>query len=149
MKALRVWLLVLLAVLLPVRGAVAAAMLCAPAGVGTQSEVLVTDRALGHHGADKVAAGHHENVAHDHGSHDHGASAQADATDADTQSGNGSGGTPDKCNVCSSFCSVTSLVSAVPTLPLSSLTASTVYPAPAAPAIAFLSDGQDRPPRSI
>jgi hypothetical protein len=148
-KALRVWLLLLLAVLLPVRGAVAAAMLCAPAGVGTQTEVRVIDRALGHHGSDTTGGGHHEHASHDHGTDDHGLSAQANAGDEDTQGDNASGGTADKCNVCSSFCSVTPMVSAVTTLPLPLLTASTVYPALGSPAIAFLSDGQDRPPRSI
>ncbi len=149
MKILRFWLLMLLAVLLPIRGAVSAAMMCPPAGVGTQSEVRGMNHPMGHssvHHGEPAMAGHHDHAAHDHGSH--GNPATVDAAGADDQ-GTGPTGSVDKCNVCSAFCSVTPLVSSALTVlePLAS--APTVFPALSAPVPAFLSDGQDRPPRSI
>ena len=144
MKALRVWLLLLLAVLLPVRGAVSAAMLCPPAGVGTQSEVRVMNHSMGHHG-DASASGHHDHAAHDHGSD--GTPDQIESIGAEVQDA-GPSGSADKCNVCSAFCSVTPLVGSAPTVPEPSPVVSRVVPPLSAPVPAFLSDGQDRPPRS-
>ena len=57
MKHFRLWLLLLLAVLLPVRGAFAAAMFCPPAGVGTQSEVRAPGHAAGQHATADVVMG--------------------------------------------------------------------------------------------
>ena len=71
-KALRPWILLLLAVLLPLRGAMAAVMLCPPAAIGTQSEVRVSGQPLDHHGSDQGVEVH-DHAAHGHGVHDHGA----------------------------------------------------------------------------
>ena len=60
MKTLRLCILLLLAVLLPVRGAVAAAMMCPPAGSGSPHAM---------HGSGEHAGHHHEHApraAHDH-----------------------------------------------------------------------------------
>ncbi|HEV8690805.1 MAG TPA: DUF2946 family protein [Ideonella sp.] len=119
MKLLRVWLLILLAVLLPARGVVAAAMLCP---VGSHAAV-VHEQALAlddHHG------GHHDKQ-HDHG---HGSVA-------------------DTCNMCSAFCSMAPLASSAPApLPVLDA-ATTVFPETSAPVARFQSDGPERPPRSI
>ena len=127
-RIFRIWFVVLLAALLPVRGAMAAAMLCPPAGVGTQSELRLMatdDQAVGH---DHAVDGH----AHTHASHsDHG------------QSGT------DKCNLCSAFCSITPLLSAMPSVPQPFDLMAASFPDLSAPAPSFLSDGQERPPRSI
>jgi hypothetical protein len=128
MRNIRTWLLVLLTVLLPIRGAVAGAMLCPVAGSGVQSEVILHGEKIGHHAE-------HESMPHDHGvgHHDHGGSA------------NGS----DKCNVCSAFSSVTPLVSNLPTPFLAPDIAGASFPDFSAPATSFLRDGPERPPQRI
>lgn len=131
MKVLRIWLLVLLAGLLPVRGAAAAAMLCPPAGVGTQSEVPLMDhQAVGHDHQDGTAASV-QHVHDDGAQHDHGLSGQ------------------DQCNLCSAFCSLTPLVSEHAGVAEPRDLATNRFPGFSAPAPSFLSDGQERPPRSI
>jgi hypothetical protein len=145
-KFLRVWLLVVLAVLLPVRGAVAAAMLCPPPGAGTPSERLVASAAF--HAQD---AGLHAVEQHDHaadGHHDHAGSAHHGLASGDGHHDHAST-EHDKCNLCSAFCSSVPLPSesgGVPE-PLNLSTAS--FPDLAVPAPSFLSDGQERPPRSV
>ncbi|NUZ08495.1 DUF2946 family protein [Piscinibacter koreensis] len=137
MKTLRIWLLVLLAVLLPVRGAMAAAMLCPPSGVGSQSELRMIDGSVAaHHGIDTQAQ-----PAHDHAQHGHDSSSDA--------GGELSSGGEDKCNLCSAFCSVTSLVSSPPVALTPGDLATVAFADLFAPAPSFLSDGQERPPRSI
>lgn len=113
MNRARVWLLLFLAVLLPVRGAVAAAMLCALAPPAQ-------------HGQMQHAEGH--------GGHHH----QGSATPA-----------ADKCNLCAASCGLTPLPSQPPSVaaPLEGAAAS--FPEIDAPPVSFLSDGQERPPRSI
>ena len=127
-RALRVCLLVLLAVLLPVRGAVAAAMLCAASAQGMHSEL----RAQDHRG---------DHAATDHGvAHDHASGAYDDGRPH---------GSSDKCNLCSACCSTPPLASEVPTLPGPIELAAVRFPALQSLAPSFLSDGQERPPRSI
>ena len=103
-------------------------MLCPPAGVGTQSELRLSaadDDAVGHtHAVDEHT---HADASH----HDHG------------QPGS------DKCNLCSAFCSITPLLSAMPSVPQPFDLTAASFPDLAAPAPSFLSDGQERPPRSI
>jgi len=123
-KTLRIWLLVLLAILLPLRGAVAAALPCE--GIGHH---VPAQSAHVHHHMDAVEASAAGLVDHDAHHHDH------------------AGG--DKCNLCASCCS---------TAPLPLTFTPTVaaldgpgpdFPLIQAPAPTFLSDGQERPPRSI
>jgi hypothetical protein len=129
-KHLRIWLLVILAVLLPLRGAMAVAMSCAPSGAGTKSEL----RSMDHD-----AAGHdHTGSAHEAVQHEHGA-APHDHEEANQ----------DKCNLCSASCSATPLVSAIAGIQEPGDLASASFPGFSAPAPSFVSDGQERPPRSI
>jgi hypothetical protein len=120
-KSYRLWLLLLLAVLIPFRGALAAGMLC-PTGSGS------------HH----VPAAH--SLTHAEG-HDH-AQGHAPAGSA-THDHAGA----DRCNLCTAFCSVPGLVSAGVTL-ASPQAVATVFPQPHAPPPSFISGGQERPPRS-
>ncbi|WP_374564695.1 hypothetical protein [Ideonella sp.] len=132
MKVIRIWLLVLLAALLPARGAIAAAMLCPPAAVGS-------DTMLMQHG--------HQ----DHAPHDHADSAQHGdhgGTHDHTHDSKGPAG-HDKCNLCSACCSATPLLSAMPSVPQPHGLAAASFPDVSAPAPSFLSDGQERPPRSF
>ncbi|MCG2594107.1 hypothetical protein LZ009_15100 [Ramlibacter sp. XY19] len=126
MKLIRVWLLVLLAFALPMRGAMAAAMLCAPSG--THAHVAA---AGGHHGHEHQAS-HDQAAAQPNAAHDH---------------GGGHDGT-DKCSSCASCCSVPATVASSITLPQGPPAA-----APAseylAPAAEFFCGGQERPPRTI
>ena len=138
MRTIRIWLLVLLAVLLPVRGAVAAAMLCPPASSGGQSSVATAVSDVDHHATGAAGHAEHEHADHQHAGHD------ADAS--------GTGGHHDgfgKCNLCCDFCSMTPLLSTLPAVPMPPDLASVSFADLLAPAPSFLSDGQERPPRSI
>ena len=130
MKLFRTWLLLLLVILLPVRGAMAAAMLCLPQS-DTRSERVVVD----HHGGSSAAAGP------DHAQHSHDASATQQKDE---------GGPVDShdCNLCASFCSLTLLISDPPDwghLPAQA----DLNPALSASVPSFVSDGEERPPRTI
>ena len=134
MKSWRFCLLLLLAVLLPVRGAVASAMLCSVAGSGAQTELAGVEHPTAHEAMDH-AMEHEHGAAHDpaggghHEGHDH-------------------AGT-DKCNVCSSFCSLTPLVSELPTVAEPLDRTAVRFSEFSAPPPSFFSDGQERPPRTI
>jgi hypothetical protein len=137
-RTIRIWLLVLLAVLLPVRGAVGAAMLCPHASEGGQATVALAGSAMDHHAMGVVDHAAHEYVDHQHTEHD------SDAP--------GDGGHHDglgKCNLCCDFCSMTTLLSTLPSVPTPLNQSSVSFPDLFAPALSFLSDGQERPPRSI
>ena len=123
-----------MAVLLPARGAVAAAMLCSVGTTGVQSEWQV--QPAGHQALDHTMADAHGEHHHDHASksHDHAGEGHAAS---------------DHCNMCSAYCSVTPLASAIPTLPQLLEPPSVRFPDFDSPAPTFLSDGQERPPRSI
>lgn len=133
MKSLRLWLLLLLAVLLPVRGAHAVAMHCASTGAAVQIEArLVEHGNHDHASADHHGQQHHDAAAHGHsggGSHDH-------------------AGLADKCNLCSASCSAPALVSG-PVTVAEPQPVSAVFPHLYAPPPSFIPDGQERPPRSI
>lgn len=120
MKTLRLFVLVLLAMLLPLRGVSAAALLC------EQQPVSHTEVVVEAHDHDTAAT-----PVHDHASHDH------------SHSGF------DKGRHCLSSCSAAPLMGAVPSVLTPTLAGITVFPHFAAPAPTFQSDGQDRPPRSI
>jgi len=136
-KPWRIWLLLLLAVLLPVRGAVAAAMLCPVAASGVQAELTMSGHSAGHASMDDAM------------SHDH-ASGQEHAPDA---SGDGHPGhdhaTSDGCNACSAYCSLTPLVSKLPTIADPLDPTAVKFSDFSAPPPSFISDGQERPPRTI
>jgi hypothetical protein len=123
-----------MAVLLPVRGAVAAAMLCAPVGAAHHQEVRVHDL-LGTQQLATDSATHHPDLADHtpHGHDDHGSSS----------------GTSDKCNLCSACCSVVPMVSRPPTVAVPPGVTDVLFPSVSAPAPSFVSAGQERPPRTI
>jgi hypothetical protein len=136
-KHLRVVILVLLALLLPIRGAMAAAMLCLGDGSGPSSAVAV----------EQV----HVAMPAEHGLHNEQAKAHhhpsdGDASDHDTSA---SGGHPTACQVCASGCCLTPLAFAPPSVQARVLTTSVVSPALTLDIPAFESGGQDRPPRTI
>lgn len=127
-KTARIWLLLLLAVLLPLRGAMAAAMLC-PMG----SPVV-----------------HVEAQAHsDSGHHDHDGHEEAGLQGHVHGSGAEDGKTNDTCNTCVSFCSITPMLSAIPTVPHLQDPAVVYFSSIADSPPSFVPEGQERPPRSI
>jgi hypothetical protein len=138
MKTLRAAFLVLLALLLPLRGAVAGALDCpqggAP-GVATAAHADHTMHAELHNGPHAMhALNSQDGATH----HDH-ADVQAAA-----EPGHGTG-----CHLCASACSLTPMpLGAMPALAPSALLGSLRYPPLAAPAPIFESDTQDRPPRT-
>lgn len=133
-KSLRVWLLLLLAVALPLRGAMAAAMLCAEPG-GTSHVVAWTgDGGHGHADHDDAfhgAQGTHAGLAHDHG-HD----------------GVPGHETGDKCSLCASCCTLSVPVVLSFSLPQAP-PATARYPDYLTPRAEFVSGGPERPPRSL
>ncbi|MGN6528895.1 MAG: hypothetical protein ACTHL8_21075 [Burkholderiaceae bacterium] len=125
MRLLRVWLLVLLAILLPMRGAIAAASPC---------------EGLAHHApAQRMHTHHHMHAAVEPdaaSAADHGAAHHDDAG-------------IDKCNLCASCCSATPMpMTFSPTVAALGDHVAT-FPLLQAAAPTFLSEGQERPPRSI
>ena len=125
MKTVRILLLVLLAMLLPFRGALAEVAHC----VGTPNEQLraeVTDH--GHpHNADHALADDER----DFDNHDHSSSVA------------------DKCNFCTASCSTTASMNALPNVAAPMALAAATFPALNASPPSHLSEGQERPPRSI
>ena len=135
MKVVRIGFLLLLAVLLPVRGAVAATMLCAVGSAGVQSELPLSHHPAGHATMDHAAA-HDPATAHDHagaGHHDEGGQDEAAS---------------DRCTMCSAYCSLTPLAGTPPTLAEPLGLAAVKLSDHSAPPPNFLSGGQERPPRT-
>ena len=134
-KSLRFWLLVVLTVLLPLRGALAAALMCPVAGTGVQSEVRLTQQSH--------EPGHPHEAVHD-------AAAQhvhADVT-TDHHDQSSAGDPVDRCNLCSAFCSVVGMLSE-PHSVAEPQDVATIFPQRHAPPSTFFRDGQERPPRTI
>lgn len=128
-KRLRVWVLIVLCLLLPVRGIMAAAMVCPPTG-GTSSQ----------HASDHQAG-------HDHGDQVHGQAEHSDHGEKTADHSHASG--PDKCNMCSASCSTPPVPSAAAGLGTPVELSAAGFPDLFAPAPTFQSGGQDRPPRTI
>jgi len=138
-KLLRLWFLVLLALLLPVRGAMAAAMPCMSAGGGSHAEVVVMD----HGDADDMDMhAHHDGMHHGHEAH-----AQVHEPVPDPQPAHGHV-SQEKCNMCSASCSAPPLASAFPAIDGPVVLSTATFPAFSAPAPTFQSGGQERPPRT-
>lgn len=121
LRTARVLFVIFLALLIPVRGAVAGAMLCPTGGTAAHHATAEDDmadmhRAHAHHGQSETPAPH---ATHDTG-----------------------------CNLCATFCSMTPMPSTAPTIEPSMLSATLSFPALHAPAPSFQSGGPDRPPRS-
>jgi hypothetical protein len=142
-KSWRICFLLLLAVLLPVRGAVAAAMLCPVAGSGAQMELPMVGQSAGHAAMD-AAMLHDHPGGHDHaGGHGHAADASADGHPSHDHAAS------DGCNACSAYCSLTPLVSSPPTLAEPLDPTAVKFSDLSAPPPSFVSGGQERPPRTI
>jgi uncharacterized protein involved in copper resistance len=124
-KTLRLFVLVLLAMLLSLRGVSAAALLCEQQPV---SHTQVVEVEVDAHEHDTASMPGHDHANHDH---DHGHSDF------------------DKGRHCVSSCSALPLMAVAPTVLTPTLAGTTVFPRFAAPAPTFQSGGQDRPPRSI
>jgi hypothetical protein len=125
-KILRIWLLLVLAVLIPVRGAIAAATPCAEQGVHQHAgHMALHEHALAMDDADEPL--HDAAVPMHHHDHD------------------GAG----KCNLCASCCSATPMLTTfAPAIAQLDEPAAT-FPILQASAPTFVSEGQERPPRSI
>lgn len=135
-KSLRVWLILLLAVLLPVRGALALAMQCSTPGTQVQVQA-------------QLSGGHEHHAASLGHEHHHGAAADPAVSHDDSDgTGHDHAGAADKCNLCAASCSATALVSASMTV-AEQQSVSAVFPHLYAPPPSFVSDGLKRPPRSI
>jgi len=140
-KPLRLGLVLILAVLLPVRGALAAAMLCAP--TVTAGAIELRHEAGG--------------ATHDHHAVEHDPSVLAGAQAGPRPGGHEHAGSPpcthdasahDSCNVCSASCSAVPLPSASSAIDDPVALSSISFPDLAARAPTFQSDGQERPPRT-
>jgi hypothetical protein len=128
LRTARALFVIFLALLMPLRAAVAGAMLCPTGGDAVSHQ---QHQQPGMYDDSVAAHAHHEGMHHD-------AAPPSPASHAHD------GG----CNLCASFCSMTPMPSSAPTIEASMLAATLSYPALQAPAPSFQSDGQDRPPRS-
>lgn len=144
MKLIRVLVLLLVALLLPIRGAVAATMVCAEmGGMGQRlASTAHAHQALHLDGADSVVDHHHGDAQAHADHHAHGAPEHA-ATDAPD------GSASDTCHICASGCGVAALLTAFPSPWVATPVARTLFPSLSVPALDFQLDGQDRPPRSF
>jgi hypothetical protein len=122
-KTFRLLVLMLLAMLLPLRGLSAATLLC------KQVPASHSELAVHGHGNDVHPDTAHSQAQHDHGDHDHGG--------------------VDKSHHCLSACSAPPLRADSPSVALPALLGTAVFPAYAAHVSTFQPDGQERPPRSI
>ena len=131
---MRLFVVILMTLLLPVRGAVAAAMLCPNFG---DASPTVVDAAHDHHGM------HGDQATHDHaaGSHHHDDTAAGGANSHDPH--------PGTCNACASGCCSACMVGPVLSMAHGIGPESAVFPPISAPAPHFQADGQERPPRTI
>ncbi|MBX3605412.1 MAG: hypothetical protein KF788_09075 [Piscinibacter sp.] len=151
MRTFRVLVLLLVAVLLPVRVAIGAAMLCSGGGMELKhgAAAAATDEPSAHgapaHG-DSAHAPVHEGH---HGMHGHGHGAPADAVQADTGSVPSDGFAKVKCHVCITGGSATPLLAVPPEIAAPALTAEVDYPALVVPVPSFQGEGQERPPRTV
>lgn len=141
-KTLRVVLLLLVAMLLPLRGAVAASMACGPAGghAAVQSASMHHGAAHASHGAH----GHHgsADAAASHAGHPHAEHLLHDAPGDDGQAA-------ERCLLCAACGSAQPMPASVLAVPTPPPQIAAAFPAPSTPPLSFLSDGQERPPRSI
>lgn len=140
-KHLRIFILVLLAVLLPIRGAVAASMLC-PEGEGAPTTQRVAEQ--GHHGMQAGEAMQATPESHaDHATaHAH---TSTDAADDNACSSDHAS----TCHLCASGCCMVSMVGFARPLGQLGLPSVVKFPALNAATLAFQSGGQDRPPRTF
>ena len=123
-------------VLLPIRGAVAASMLC--------------EMGPGHHDSVTEAKSFATAPAHlEHGD-GHIGHTHALPSEGDSAGGAGSSSGSDSCNLCATCCSVTAVLLSSPADPAPRASASVSYPSFfSAAAPSFISGGLERPPRSI
>ena len=143
LNTFRICFLLLLALLLPVRGAVAAAMLCPAGPAGMQHEMTRGEAAR--HDAMDHADRHAHPAAHGGQAMEHG---HAAINHDDGHAGHDHT-TSESCNACSSLCSLTPQVTSLPPVFSPLDPAGVKFSEPSAPAPSFLSDGQERPPRTI
>lgn len=154
MKLWRCLLLMLLAVMIPARGAVAAAMMC------PQHDGALTDaqhQQSGELGAHDTHYAHRTH-AQEPGSPTGEASMHTHQHEGDparvTQHGNDhehndnhAGSTSGGCQLCASVCSMTPMLGSLPTWQPPAATPSADFPPLRVPAPSFQSDGPERPPR--
>lgn len=137
MKTARVLLLILLAALLPLRTALADAVLCAGHASHDMAAMSVMHGDQGGHDL------HDGDEASLQSPSDSFVELPADAGPADGV------GDPSTCNTCAVSCSTSPLVLTVPHVPTPVKLTSPHLPSHDARALSHLSDGQERPPRSI
>lgn len=144
MKTLRIFLLMLLVMVLPMRGALAVAAHCA-SDLGGQAVPV----AVGSEHRDSKHHAHTSVPEHSHGyghGHEHvSAEGTPDGSDADALPGDG---LLDKCKFCSAFCSATPFVNVLSTELIFIAPIGVTFPHFVSPVPSHLSEGQDRPPQS-
>ncbi len=133
-KSVRILLLVLLAVVLPFRGALAQVVHCAGSSNDTAHvEVAAQAHEDGHHHSDERLH----------------AQPDLDAQGLFADAGDPAATTTDACNLCTVSCASPPILMAPPALVQSPLVSASTYPALDAPPPSHHSEAQERPPRSI
>lgn len=151
MKTVRVLLLVVLAMLLPLRGALAEVAHCV--GMPDTTPAVAAATASG-----STSVSEAEPVHHDHGHDNHTSTAEPElGMSADGAAGatgaaaahDHLAGSVDKCHLCTASCASTPFMSTPPTLAEPMPVAAARYPSLTAPVPSHPSEGQERPPRSL
>lgn len=133
-KSLHIFMLVMLALLLPLRGAVAAGIPCCDEHRGA-TQPLIMEHSSDHHHAAQTEPG---SIA----AHQHGHSAFSDQPDSVTTAHAGN------CNTVSSCCTVSPMLSTLPTIEVPVGVSRQSFPTLPAPAATFHCEAHERPPRS-
>ena len=129
MRFFRLFIVALLAVLLPIRGALAAVAVCDDGNVNTGTTEQVLHNHVGH---EQAGDGSPADMSQDHGN---GMDAKHDSVSHVAK--------------CATSCSLTPLATNAPTLVGSVALATMPFPAYTALVPSFISDGQERPPRTF
>lgn len=145
----RTLLLLLVALLLPIRGVVAATMPCAGMGQG-QRVVMAHAHPVLAEGAGEPQHAHVHAGAHGHVESPDPSQGMADDDTAKPASSDApDGAVSDTCHLCASGCGVAVLLMSLPAGLAEPPAAPVCFPALALPPLDFQLDGQDRPPRSF
>lgn len=129
MRTFRLWLVLLLIALIPARGALAAGLPCGPGGEPASRHAFPAGAEATSHEAASAAA------------------SQASPEDGAADCCDGPSTGSDGCALCMAVCAATPLPSASATVPDRLPLAAVRFPTLTLPALSFLSEGQERPPR--
>jgi hypothetical protein len=141
-KTWRIWLILLMAVLIPVRGAAAASVLCPIGSSGSSARIHVVDNVPTHNARDEARANHHAEISEQASELDHACDSTGEERNSDEHAAN------DGCKTCAAHCSVIPLLSSLPIIPQPFDWALGKFSELRDASSSFVADGEDPPPRT-